>query len=72
MIIPSDINYIQLGDAQVWKCDHDEVGFDPKGRWSKVIHTYKFFQGEQMWRLQTVKQAPFCCTLIIFTQSYGQ
>ena len=46
MIIPSDINDIQIRSTQVWNCD--EVGFDPNGRWSKVIYTYKFFQDEIM------------------------
>ena len=43
-IIPSDINYIQPRDTQLWNCD--EVGFDTNGRWIKVICIYKFFQGE--------------------------
>ena len=51
-IIPSDINDIQPRDTQVWNCN--EVGFDPNGRWIKVICIYKLFQGEWMWRVQTV------------------
>ena len=57
IIIPSDINDIQTRSTQLWNCD--EVGFDPKGRWSKVICTYKFFQGEKNWKVQTGEQAPF-------------
>ena len=44
IIIPSDINDIQPRSTQVWNCD--EVGFDPNGRWIKVICIYKLFQGE--------------------------
>ena len=38
MIAPSDLNDIEWN----W----NEVGFDPNGRWSKVICNYKLFQGE--------------------------
>ena len=51
MIIPSDLNDIQTRAAHVWNCD--EVDFYPNGRWSKVVCTYKFLQGEQMWKVQT-------------------
>ena len=51
MIIPSDINDIHPRATQVWNCD--EVGFDPNGIWSKVICTYKFFQGVWMWKVKT-------------------
>ena len=65
MIIPSDLNGIQPNETQVWNCD--EVGFDPNGRWNKAICNYKFFQGEQIRRLKTGEQAPFWCTLLVFT-----
>ena len=51
MIIPSDINDIQPRATQVWNCD--EVGFYSNGRWSKVIFTYKLFQGELMRKVKT-------------------
>ena len=51
IIIPSDINDFQSRSTKLWNCD--EVGFDPNIRWSKVICTYKFFQGEKMWKFQT-------------------
>ena len=44
MIIPSDINDMQPRATQVR--NYDEVGFDPNGRWNKIICTYKIFQGE--------------------------
>ena len=70
MIIPSDINYIQPRDTQVWNCG--EVGFDPSKIWSKVICTYKFFQGERMWKVQTGERATFWCALLVFTQADGK
>ena len=56
MNIPSDLNDIKPRATKVWHCD--EIGFYPNGRWSKVISTYKFFQGEQMWKVQIGEQAP--------------
>ena len=50
IIIPSDLNDIQPRDTQVWNCD--EIGFNPNGRWKKVIYTYKLFQGEQIRKVQ--------------------
>ena len=70
MIIPSDLNDIQPRATQVW--NYDEVGFDNNGRWKKFICTYKLFQGEQMWNMQSIKQALLWCTLLVFTQDYGQ
>ena len=70
MIIPSDINYIQPRATQVWNCG--EVGFDPSKIWSKVICTYKFFQGERMWKVQTGERATFWYALLVFTQADGQ
>ena len=69
MIIPSDLNDIQPRATQVWNCD--EVGFDPNGIWSKVIYTYKFFQGKQMWKVQNGEQAPFWC-MLHFTRYGGK
>ena len=65
MIIPSSINDIQPRATQVWNCD--EVGFDRNRRWSKVICTYNFFQGERMWKVKTGERAPFWCMLLVFT-----
>ena len=70
MIIPSDINYIQTGATQVW--NYDEVVLDPNRIWSKLICTYKFFQGEIMWKLQTGEQASLWCALLVFTRAGGQ
>ena len=70
IIIPYDLNYIQPRSTQVWNCN--EVGFYPNGRWRKIICTYKLFQGEQMWKVQTGEWAPFWCTLLVFTRADGQ
>ena len=51
MIIPSDINDIKPRATKVWNCD--EIGFDTNRRRNKVICTYKLFQGEWMWKVQT-------------------
>ena len=70
MNIPYELNNIQPRATQVWNCDG--IGFDPNERWSKGICTYKFFQGEQMLRVQTGYQDPFLCMLLLFTWVYGQ
>ena len=70
MIIPSDLNDKQPRSNQVWNCD--EVGFDPNGRWSKVICTYTLFQGEQMWKVKNGERAQIWCTLIFFTRAGGK
>ena len=57
MNIPSDLNGIQPRDTQVWK--RGEIRFYTNARWNKVIYTYKFFQGEWIWKVQTGHQAPF-------------
>ena len=69
MIIPSDLNDTQPRATQVWNCDG--FGFDPNGRWHKVIYTYKFFQGELMQKIQTEERAQFWCTLLVFTRNDG-
>ena len=70
MIIPYDHNYIQPRATQVY--NFDGIGFDPNWRWNKVIYVYKFFQGEQMWKVKTGERAPLWCTLLVFTVSNGQ
>ena len=50
-IAPPDLHQIQPRATQVWNCD--EIGFDPNGKWRKVVCTYKYFQGERMWKVQT-------------------
>ena len=70
IIIPSDINDIQPRSTPVWNCD--EVGFDPNRRWSKIMFTYKLFQGERIWKVQTGERAPLWCTLLVFTRADGK
>ena len=69
-IVPPDLHQIQPRATQVWNCD--EIGFDPNGKWCKVVCTYKYFQGDRMWKVQTGKRAPLWCTLIVFTRSDGK
>ena len=68
-IVPPKIHQIQPRATQVWNCD--ETGFDPIGKWRKVVCTYKYFQGEIMWKVQTGERAPFWCTLLVFTGADG-
>ena len=42
-IVPPDLHQIQPKATPVWNCD--EIGFDPNGKWRKVVCTYKYFQG---------------------------
>ena len=69
-IVPPNLRQVQSRSTQVWNCD--KIGFDPNGKWHKVVCTYKFFQVERMWKVKTGKRAPFWCTLLIFTRSYGK
>ena len=64
-IVPPELHQIQLRATQVWNCD--EIGFNPNSTWRKVVCTYKYFQGDRMWKVQTVKRAPLWRTLIVFT-----
>ena len=54
----------------MWNCD--EIGFDPNGKLHKVVCTYKLFQGERMWKVQTGERAPLWCILLVFTRADGQ
>ena len=47
MIVPPKLHKIQPRATKVWNCD--EIGFDPNGKWHKVVCTYKLFQGDRMW-----------------------
>ena len=58
-IVPPDLHQIQPRATQVWNCD--EIGFDPNGKWRKVVCAYKYFQGERMRKAQTGDRAPFWC-----------
>ena len=69
-IVPPDLHQIQPRATKMWNCD--EIWFDPKGKWHKGMCTYKFIQGEIMWKVQTGKSAPLWCTLILFTRADGQ
>ena len=69
-IVPPDLHQIQPRANQVRNCD--EIGFDPNGKWQKVVRNYKFFQEEIMWKVQTGERAPFWCTLIVLTRAGGQ
>ena len=41
MNIPYGLKEIKAISTYV--CNYDEIGFDPNGRWNKVICNYKFF-----------------------------
>ena len=56
-IVPPDLHQIQPRATQVWNCD--EIGFNPNGELCKFVCTYKYFQGEIMWKVQTGERAPF-------------
>ena len=54
----------------MWNCD--EIGFDPNGKWHKVVCNYKFFQGEIMWKVKTRDCATLLCTLLVFKIAEGK
>ena len=51
--------------------DFDEILFDPKVRWINMIFTYKFLTYYRILKSHNCKRAPFLCTEIIFTRTYG-
>ena len=57
MIVPPELHKIQPRATQVWNCD--EIGLDPNGKWRNVVCTYKYFQGERIWKVQTGEHTPF-------------
>ena len=63
--VQPDLHHIQPRATQLW--NFDEVGFDPNGKWRKVVCTYKYFQEEIMSKAQAGDRAPFWCTLLVFT-----
>ena len=67
---PPDLHQIQPRATQVRNCD--EIGLDPNGKWRKVVCTYKYFQGERMWKVQTGERTPFWCNLLVFIQADGK
>ena len=69
-IVPPDLNQIQPRATQVWNCD--VIGFDPNGKWRKVVCTYKLFQGLTMRNMQTGERVPLWCTLLVFTRDDGK
>ena len=66
-VFPPDLHQIRPRATQVW--NYDEIGFDPNGKWQKVVCTYKFFLGEIMWKVQTGERASLWCTLLVFTRA---
>ena len=70
MTTPDNLQAIQPCDNQFWNCD--EVGFDPNGKWYKVVCTYKWCNCSKIWKLQTNKRAPFWVTMLVFTRPDGQ
>ena len=40
-IVPTDLHQIQPRATQVW--NFDKIGFDPNGKWNKVVCNYKLF-----------------------------
>ena len=69
-IVPPKLHQIQPRATQVWNCD--EIGLNPNGKWRNIVCTYKYFQGERMWKVQTGERAPFGCTLLVFIRADGQ
>lgn len=70
MVLPDDLDNIQLRPSQVWNCD--EIGFDPNGKWYKIINTYKWCNTDQVWKARAGERAEYWCTLLIFTRADGQ
>ena len=50
----------------------DEIGFDPSGKWSKVICTYKWYRTENLWKTKTGGKSPFWVTMLYSIRADGQ
>jgi hypothetical protein len=68
--VPPDLEDIQPRSDQVWNCD--EIGFDPNGKWHRIVCTYKWSPSEKIWKTQTGERAPFWVTILFFTRADGQ
>ena len=70
MKVPPDLDSIQPRSDQVWNCD--EIGFDPNGKWHRIVCTYKWSPSQKIWKTQTGERAPFWVTILFFTRADGQ
>ena len=68
-IIPTNLHQIQPRATQVR--NYDEIGFEPNGKWNKVVCTYILFQGEIMWKVQTGERAPLWFPYLYFQDLVG-
>ena len=68
--IPEDFNQIQPRADQVWNCD--EIGFDPNGKWDKIVCTHKWCTSEKLWKTRTGERAPFWVSILTFVRADGQ
>ena len=70
MNTPSNLNKIKPITTQVWNCD--EFGFNPNGKFNKVICTYNFSQLIKCDMYKQESEHTFWCTLLVFTRADGQ
>jgi hypothetical protein len=68
--VPLDLQDIQPRPDQNWSVD--EIGIDPKGKWSRIVCTYKWCVSEKIWKTQQGERTPFWCTILFFTRADGQ
>ena len=52
---PYELNDTQPISTQICNCDN--TGFDPNGKWNKVICTYNLPPGKLMWKVQIGERA---------------
>ena len=64
------INDIQLWPSPVW--NYYKVGFDPNKSWELIVFTNKCCNVSMIWWCQTWEHALLWCSILVFSQSYGQ
>lgn len=68
-IVPDDLDDIQPRADQIWNAD--EIGFDPDGKWDRVVCTFKWCMSDKLWMTKTGEKAPFWVSMLYFVRADG-
>jgi hypothetical protein len=67
--VPDDLDDIQPRADQIWNAD--EIGFDPDGKWDRVVCTFKWCMSNKLWMTKTGEKAPFWVSMLYFVRADG-
>jgi len=67
---PPDLADVMPRADQVWNVD--EIGFDPNGKWERIINTHKWCVTDKAWKTKTGEHAPFWVSMLYFIRADGQ